>query len=138
MMTELRKFYYCITSFLIAGLGWMAWNLFYFQQSNPGLEICLLKNTVGLPCPSCGTTCSVLHLLQGDLSTAFFLNPFGIVAFMGMVVFPFWILYDYWNGKKTLWTYYLQFINFFSNKKFSTVVIVLVLLNWIWNIQKGI
>ncbi len=138
MMTELRKFYYFTTSFLVVGLGWMAWNLFYFQQSNPGLEICLLKNTVGLPCPSCGTTRSVLHLLQGDLSTALLMNPFGIVAFMGMVVFPFWILYDYWNGKKTLWTYYLQFLSFFQNKKFSFFIIVLVLLNWFWNIQKGV
>jgi hypothetical protein len=66
------------------------------------------------------------------------MNPFGIIAFIGMVVFPFWIIYDYWNAKRTLWTYYLQFINFFSNKKFSFVVIVLVLLNWIWNIQKGL
>jgi hypothetical protein len=138
MMTELRKFYYFTTSFLIAGLGWMAWNLFYFQQSNPGLEICLLKNTVGLPCPSCGTTRSVLHLLQGDLSTAFFLNPLGIIAFVVMIVSPFWLLYDYYNSKRTLWTVYLQFLSFFQNKIFSIVVIVLVLLNWIWNIQKGI
>jgi hypothetical protein len=116
----------------------MAWNLFCFQQSKPGVQICVLKNTFGLPCPSCGTTRSVLHLLHGDLSSAVLLNPLGIVAFMGMVVFPFWILYDYWNGKKTLWTYYLQFLSFFQNKKFSFFIIVLVLLNWFWNIQKGV
>jgi hypothetical protein len=138
MMIDQKKFYYFTTSFLIIGFGWVAWNLFYFQQSSPGLEICVLKNVAGLPCPSCGTTRSILHLLHGDLSTALFMNPFGIIAFIGMVVFPFWIIYDYWNAKGSLWTCYLQFIKFFSNKKFSFVVIVLVLLNWIWNIQKGI
>ena len=138
MMNDLRKFYYFTSSFLVIGLGWISWNLFCFQQAKPGLQICVLKNTVGLPCPSCGTTRSVLHLVQGDLSTALLMNPFGIIVFIGLVVIPFWILYDYWNVKRTLWTYYLQFINFFSNKKFSFVVIVLVLLNWIWNIQKGL
>jgi len=138
MMTELRKFYYFTTSFLLVGLGWMAWNLFCFQQSKPGLQICVLKNTVGLPCPSCGTTRSILHLVHGDLSSAVLLNPLGIIAFIVMIVSPFWLLYDYYNSKRTLWTIYLQLLSFFQNKKFSTVVIVLVLLNWIWNIQKGI
>ena len=138
MMIDQKKFYYFTTSFLIIGFGWVAWNLFYFQQSSPGLEICVLKNTVGLPCPSCGTTRSVLHVVQGDLYTALLINPFGIIVFIGLVVIPFWILYDYWNVKRTLWKCYLQFINFFSNKKFTLFVIVLVLLNWIWNIQKGL
>jgi hypothetical protein len=138
MMSDQKKFYYFTTSFLIIGFGWVAWNLFYFQQSNPELAICVIKNTVGLPCPSCGTTRSVLHLVHGDFSTALLMNPFGIFAFFGLVVLPFWILYDYWNAKKTLWIYYLQFNNSFSNKRFSYLVIVLVLLNWIWNIQKGL
>ncbi|MEY3178442.1 MAG: hypothetical protein RJB42_683 [Bacteroidota bacterium] len=138
MMSDQKKFYFFTTSFLIIGFGWVAWNLFYFQQSSPGLEICVLKNAVGLPCPSCGTTRSVLHLLHGDLSSAILMNPIGIFVIIGMFIFPFWILYDYWYAKTTLLTFYLQFIKFFSNKKFSLFVIVLVLLNWIWNIQKGL
>ena len=138
MMSDLRKFYYFTSSFLVIGLGWMSWNLFCFQQTKPGLQICVLKNTVGLPCPSCGTTRSVLYLLHGDLSTALLMNPFGIFALLGMVVLPFWILYDYWSAKRTLWAYYLELIKTFSNKKFSFFVIVLVLLNWMWNIQKGV
>ncbi len=137
-MSDLRKFYYFTTSFLIVGFGWIVWNLFYFQQSKSGLQFCVLKNTVGLPCPACGTTRSVLNIVHGDLSTAFLLNPFGIVAFIGMVVFPFWIFYDYWNAKRTLWSFYLRVIKFLGNKKFSFFVIVLVLMNWIWNIQKDI
>ncbi|MEY3060199.1 MAG: hypothetical protein RL000_1551 [Bacteroidota bacterium] len=138
MMSDQKKFYYFTTSFLIFGFGWVALNLFYFQQSSPGLEICILKSAVGLPCPSCGTTRSVLHLLHGDLSSAILVNPIGILVIIGMFIFPFWILYDYRYAKTTLLNTYLQFIKFFSNKKFSLFVIVLVLLNWIWNIQKGL
>ena len=138
MMSDQKKFYYFTTSFLIFGFGWVALNLFYIQQSSPGLEICILKSAVGLPCPSCGTTRSVLHLLHGDLSSAILVNPIGVLVIIGMFIFPFWILYDYRYAKTTLLNTYLQFIKFFSNKKFSLFVIVLVLLNWIWNIQKGL
>lgn len=138
MMTELRKFYYFTISFLLIGLSWVGWNLFCFQQSKPGLQICVLKNTVGLACPSCGTTRSIMHVVHGDIVNAFLLNPFGLIAFIGLVIIPFWIVYDYFQSKRTLWSAYLLFINLFQNKKFSFLVILLVLINWIWNIQKGI
>lgn len=138
MMSELRKFYYFTTSFLLLGISWVGWNLFCFQQAKPGLQICVLKNTVGVACPSCGTTRSILHLLHGDISSAVLLNPFGIFAFIGLMVVPFWLLYDYFNSKRTLWTIYVQCISFFQNRKFTFFVIALVLLNWIWNIQKGV
>jgi hypothetical protein len=138
MMTELRKFYYFTVSFLLVGLSWVGWNLFSFQQSKPGLEICLLKRTTGVACPSCGTTRSILHLLHGDFSSAVLLNPLGLLAFIGLMVIPFWILYDYYYSKRTLWNAYAKCIHFLQNKKFSFVVVLLVLLNWFWNIQKGV
>ncbi len=137
-MSELRKFYYFSTSFLLLGLCWVGWNLFCFLEAKPGLQICLLKNTVGLACPSCGTTRSIMHVLHGDVVNAFLLNPFGLIAFIGMTIIPFWIIYDYWQSKRTLWSAYLLLINLFKNKKISFLVVILVLLNWIWNIQKGV
>ena len=137
-MTELRKFYYFTATFLFVGFSWVAWNLFCFQQAKPGLQICVFKNTVGLPCPSCGTTRSILHLVHGDVINAVLLNPFGLIAFSGMVVIPFWICYDYLTSKRTLWSAYLWSMAIFQNKKFSFLVVILVVLNWIWNIQKGV
>lgn len=137
-MSALKKFYYCTATFLLVTVSWIIWNLFCLQESKPGIQICILKNTVGLACPSCGTTRSILHLLHGDLHNAFFLNPFGLVAFLGIVVLPIWIIYDFLQSKRTLWYTYLFFINLFQNKKFSFFVIVLVIINWIWNIQKGV
>lgn len=138
MMSDLRKFYFFLSTFLVVGIVWVSWNYFCFQQAKPGLQICVLKNTVGLACPSCGTTRSVLHLLHGDVSNAMLMNPLGIVAFLGLVVFPVWIGIDVLSSKRTLWSYYLGFISILQNKKFSLVVIVLVLINWFWNIQKGL
>jgi hypothetical protein len=138
MMSELRKFYYFTTSFLLLGLSWVGWNLFCFQQAKPGLQICVLKNTVGVACPSCGTTRSILHVLHGDITHAFLLNPFGLIAFTGMVVIPFWICYDYLTSKRSLWSAYLWTMAILQNKKFSFLVVILVVLNWIWNIQKGV
>lgn len=137
-MSELRKFYFFIVSFLFLGLSWISWNFFCFKESKPGLQICVLKSTVGLPCPSCGTTRSILHLLHGNISDAFLLNPFGIFAFMGMVIIPIWIIYDFIKSKRTMWYNYLLFISLFKNKKFSFFVVILILVNWIWNIQKGL
>lgn len=138
MMSELRKFYFFLSTFLSIGIIWVSWNYFYFQQANPGVQICVLKNTIGLACPSCGTTRSILHLLHGDVLSAILTNPLGLIAFLGLIVCPVWIGFDVLSSKRTLWSYYLEFVRVFQNKKFSIVVIVLVLINWFWNIEKGL
>lgn len=46
-------------------------------EAGPGT--CLLRTFVGIPCPGCGMTRSWVHLAHGDVTTAFFYNPFGIV-----------------------------------------------------------
>lgn len=137
-MSELRKFYYFTASFILIGLSWIGWNIFCFQQSKPGLQICLLKNTVGIACPSCGTTRSIVHLFHGEFSSAVLLNPLGVIAFIALMIIPFLLIYDYYTSKRILWTIYVQVINLFQNKIFSFIALVLILLNWIWNIQKGV
>lgn len=137
-MSELKKFYCFMGSFFLIAISWISWNYFCLLYAKPGIEICILKRTVGLACPSCGTTRSILHILHGDLISAFFFNPLGIVLFPGIVLMPFWVFYDYWYSKRTLWGIYQYLLQNFQNKKFILVVIVLILLNWFWNIQKGI
>jgi hypothetical protein len=36
---------------------------------------CILKNTVGIPCPSCGMTRAYLLLFNGDIKGAFHMHP---------------------------------------------------------------
>ena len=49
---------------------------------------CLLKSTIGLPCPGCGLTRAVLLALQGDFSAAFHAHPLFPLAILVLAVVP--------------------------------------------------
>jgi hypothetical protein len=46
----------------------------------PHLRPCTLRTMTGVPCPTCGTTRSALAMLDGDLLTAFLVNPLATLA----------------------------------------------------------
>lgn len=45
-----------------------------------GPTLCMFRNVTGLPCPFCGTTRSIGHILIGDFESALRLNPLGFVS----------------------------------------------------------
>lgn len=45
-----------------------------------GPTLCMFRNITGLPCPFCGTTRSIGHILIGDFESALRLNPLGYVS----------------------------------------------------------
>ena len=45
-----------------------------------GPSLCLFRNVTGLPCPFCGSTRSVGHILQGEFSAALYSNPLGYLG----------------------------------------------------------
>jgi hypothetical protein len=47
----------------------------FLSESYGTGSICLIYNTTGVPCPTCGMTRSYLALLHGDLSSAFLYHP---------------------------------------------------------------
>jgi hypothetical protein len=52
---------------------------------------CLFKTFTGFPCPTCGTTRSLVHLAKGDLQGSLFMNP----AFaLSMILTLLWFLYN--------------------------------------------
>jgi hypothetical protein len=100
--------------------------------------VCLIKNVTGFPCPSCGTTRAVELLLQGKVRESLVANPFGILVTLIMVLVPFWILFDLIFKKETFYIYYKKIEETLKIKWLAAVLIALVILNWIWNIYKGI
>lgn len=48
---------------------------------------CVFKGITGIPCPTCGTTRSVLYLSQGDIATALVMNPLMSLALMAAVAY---------------------------------------------------
>ena len=95
---------------------------------------CIFRRLTGVPCWGCGTVSVMQLLMHGKVIDALMLNPLSVVAcFMvvaGMVIW--WV--DYFRHTHVL--------SSLSRKKLHPLIIValvvIVLLNWIWNIQKGL
>lgn len=47
---------------------------------DPALSLCLIRRTLGLPCPGCGLTRGLSQLLQGNLARAMALHPLAPLA----------------------------------------------------------
>jgi|LGVF01.2.fsa_nt_gb hypothetical protein len=57
--------------FILFGLAYM---VYFLISSNSG-AVCLIKMTIGLPCPGCGMTRAVFNLLMFNFKDALFYHP---------------------------------------------------------------
>ncbi len=132
-----NKLYVFLSTACTVGLVWLiiAYNRNISGEVDGG--VCLFKRITSLPCPSCGSSRSVLALLKGDLSGAFRLNPFGFIVLAVMVTTPVWIIIDLIYQKATLFSFFTKAESFLSRKWVAVSGVLIVLLNWIWNIYKG-
>lgn len=107
------------------------------RTSSP-VEMCLIKHVTGIPCPSCGSTRSVVSLINGDIAGSIHNNPIGIFIAIVLVIFPPWILFDVTAKKQTLYAVYGRMEVFLRKRMVAIPLIILVLVNWVWNIAKGV
>jgi hypothetical protein len=133
-----NKLYVLLSTACAAGYIWLM--LTYHRTVSLSLEpgVCLFKRVTGIPCPSCGSTRSVLSFLKGDVVDAILWNPFGILLMLILFVSPLWIIYDVISRKDTLSRFYNRTELFFKRTWIAIPAILLVLLNWVWNIAKGL
>lgn len=117
-----------------AGLLWLA-GAFYAVDLPGG---CIVKHTTGIPCPSCGTTRSVVAVLQGDMHAALTLNPLGIPVLLLLFVIPLWVGYDLITGKATLLIAFRKAEARLCRRQVAIPVLLLIAANWFWNIYKGL
>ncbi|WP_413789732.1 DUF2752 domain-containing protein [Flavobacterium aureirubrum] len=112
--------------------------LFYsvHHQEKESFRVCIIKNVTGIPCPSCGTTRAITLLFDGRIADSLAMNPFGLLVGMIMVVFPIWILIDIIFKKNTFFHSYKKWEQISSTKWLAALLVLLVILNWIWNIKK--
>jgi len=107
----------------------------YVYQAK-GVSFCIIKNVTTYPCPSCGTTGAVQLLFRGKIIDSLLLNPFGILVAVIMTVFPLWVLADILLKKDTFFKWYKKTEAVIRKPHIALILIILVLLNWIWNIYK--
>jgi len=134
-----KNLYIFLIGLSIAGYSWLAWNVIDQTKHSSTLPICMFKELTGLPCPSCGTTRAIISLMQGNFRESLFINPFGIIAALALLIIPFWILADVLRNNDSFFRYYRKGESFFIRKRWlSFCAILVVMLNWFWNLSKGL
>ncbi len=129
-----NKLYSVLLIACLAGIGYLFYQINSVQKEE--FHVCLFKNVTGFPCPSCGTTRAIMLLLNGEFVKSMQLNPFGIVVVLLMGAIPLWILADIILKKDTFYYWYKKIETVIRKPIFATILILIVVLNWIWNIYK--
>lgn len=134
-----NKLYLFILIACFAGYGWLFFSLQHQHEiQNNEFSVCFFKNITNVPCPSCGTTRAVMEISKGEISKSILLNPFGIIVALILLICPFWIGYDFLSKKDSFYQFYKKSETFLRKRKVAILFIILVLLNWIWNINKNL
>ncbi|MGJ1205653.1 DUF2752 domain-containing protein [Sphingobacterium lactis] len=135
MRQEKNKLYLTTVIVCFFGLLWLA--LDYYSDAH--IVVCPVKVVTGYPCPSCGSTRSITALLQGDWKGAILINPLGVLSALLIIAILALILYDGLAKKRVYEKVYRRTELFLQRHTLiSSVLVVLILLNWIWNIKKGL
>lgn len=134
-----NKLYLLIILACFVGYGWLYFSIQHQQQiQNNEFSVCVIKNATSIPCPSCGTTRAVMEISKGEIIKSILLNPFGIIVALIMLICPIWITYDYLSKKDSFYQFYKKSEELLSRRKVYIPLLILVFLNWIWNINKNL
>lgn len=129
------KFYLYVSLFLLSGWAWLLWSV--FNHSHHGITVCVIKNTTGIPCPACGSTSSLVQIMDGNWWTALYINPLGYLMAIGLIASPLWLITDLATGRSSMFHAANRFDSAFRRRPLLLLVVLLpLLLNWIWNIMK--
>lgn len=138
MTLNRNKLYSLLLIACLAGYIWLYFSISKNNAGNISAEICLIKHVTNIPCPSCGSTRSVISLSKGDFIGALNLNPIGYLVALIMLVAPIWIIADTIMRSNTLFAFYQKTETYLKKRKIAIPLILLLIINWIWNITKGL
>ncbi|HBK82276.1 MAG TPA: DUF2752 domain-containing protein [Flavobacterium sp.] len=133
-----NKLYSMIFIACLIGYGWLFFSWHHYQIQNKELTLCLFKKATTIPCPSCGTTRAVIEIFKGNFFNSFVINPFGVLVASIMIICPPWMSYDFIFKKNSFYQFYQKTELFLRTKIIAIPLIILVIANWIWNINKNL
>lgn len=132
-----NKLYNLVIFACFIGYGWLFFLKFFANKfTNIDFTACIFKRITTIPCASCGTTRALTQLFNGELLASLHLNPIGIIVAAIMVISPIWITFDFLTKRQTFYEFYIKTERQIRIRKISILLILLMLLNWIWNINK--
>lgn len=138
-MTPVRnKLYTLLFTACLAGYIWLYFSFPKNINKSELVDVCFIKHLTNIPCASCGSTRSVISLIKGDFIEAFKINPIGYLVITIMVIAPVWIIADTIKRTNTLFNFYQTIEIYLKKPKIAIPMILLVVINWIWNITKGL
>ena len=132
-----KKTYWFLSMTVLLSYAWIYFT-YLFPSTKKDPAACLLKNTTSIPCPLCGTTRSVLSSLNGDIPAAWFYNPFGIFFLFALFGITIWLMVDLLFQKKTIYRFLFRHSYFLLQKKIWIPIFILLFINWMFLIYKGI
>lgn len=127
-----KIFYSLLFLFYTFGILWLLLKDFFeFNYSG-----CLIKEISGFPCPSCGNTRSVISFFKGNIKDSLILNPIGtFISIIFTIILPISV-YDVLFSKQVTYKIYDSSLKISAYRYVKITFIVLVLINWFWNIKK--
>jgi hypothetical protein len=138
MALSRNKLYSIMIIACIAGYIWLYVGLSSEQSMSKPIEVCLVKHFTNIPCPSCGSTRSILSLTKGNFIQAFNINPLGFLIAIIMFLLPLWIISDITAKRNTLFNFYQNAETYLRRPQLAIPLVLIVIINWIWNITKGL
>lgn len=138
-MKSSKKLYWILAILSLACYAWIGSQIIHTHGHEEELTLCIFKNVTGIPCPSCGTTRSLLMLIAGDAEKSLMINPLGLIAALSLLIIPAWMITDAVTHKNTLSKFFLVAEQKIKTQKILYMPLVaLVLINWGWNILKDL
>ncbi|RKW58226.1 MAG: DUF2752 domain-containing protein [Prevotella sp.] len=108
-----------VTLLYIIGVAWLLLNVIW----RINVVICPLRSATGLPCPACGTTRGLKHLLHGELWQAVVSNPNVLLVAPAALAFTLALVAGWWFRKPFTQRLYVRAQATLSRKRvFATFV----------------
>lgn len=131
-----NRLYTWVLLLSVSGFLYLVYAL--FGPSDAPIHVCIFKNITGYPCPSCGTTRSLIALFHGNFAEAIYNNPMGYVMALVILTVPLWVLRDVLTQKADFFIFYGKIEAFFTQRIPMLLGIGLIFALWMWNIYKAL
>ena len=77
--------------------------------------------------------------MKGDIRNAVLVNPLGLLMALALVIVPLWMAADIFRKTDSLFWWYTKAERLLAENKWVSVpAVAVVLINWFWNIAKGL
>ncbi len=138
MPLKRNKLYLYLIIACVVGYIWLFYCLKNGVSENESIGVCIIKHTTNVPCPSCGSSRSVISIIKGNFYDALMFNPLGYFIALIMLITPYWISIDLILKKRSLFNFYQNIEMKLKKAQFAVPLVMLIVSNWIWNIIKGL